>query len=157
MTKVYLGLGSNLGDERASLEQALTLLSEKVTITQRSSFYESEPVDYTDQPWFLNLVVEGETELDPLELLQFTQGIEQSMKRVKTIRFGPRTIDVDILIYDSLAMTTETLTIPHPRMKERAFVMVPLAEIAPDLRIGRLTVRDILRDLKGEAIRKVVD
>lgn len=155
MSKIYLGLGSNLGDQRANLETALQLLSEQVKIMKRSAFYESEPVGFADQPWFLNIVVEGETELDPEALLRFTQSIEAKMKRVKTVRFGPRTIDVDILLYEGETRETETLTIPHPRMKERAFVMVPLHEIAPDLRVGSQTVREILEDLHGEAIRRV--
>ena len=157
MTKVYLGLGSNLGDSRASIEHALGLLEEKVRITRRSSFYESEPVDYKDQPWFLNMVAEGETDLSPEALLNFTQSVEKGMKRVKTIRFGPRNIDVDILLYDDLTVDTENLTIPHPRMKNRAFVMVPLKEIAPELRIGVQSVDEILEALSGEAIRKVQD
>lgn len=157
MSKVYLGLGSNLGDQRANIEEAVTLLSEGLKVTKRSSFYESEPVDYIDQPWFLNIVLEGETELDPEALLRFTQGIEHKMKRVKTIRFGPRTIDVDILVYEEVTRDTKTLTIPHPRMKERAFVIVPLNEIAPDLLVGFQTAREILKDLHGEAIRKVAE
>lgn len=155
MSKVYLGLGSNLGVQRANIEEAIALLSEGVKVTKRSSYYESEPVDYTDQPWFLNIVLEGETELDPESLLRFTQGVEHKMKRVKTIRFGPRTIDVDILVYEGVTRDSETLTIPHPRMKERAFVMIPLNEIAPDLLVGSQTAREILQDLHGEAIRKV--
>lgn len=157
MTRVFLGLGSNLGDRRESLDHALDLLSAKVRITSRSSYYETEPVGYADQPWFMNRVVAGETALTPTELLAFTQSVEHALKRVKTIRWGPRTIDVDILLYDDVVLDTDSLTIPHPRMKERAFVMVPLAEIAPGLVIGGETVEAILTRLEGEAIRKLED
>lgn len=154
MSKIYLGIGSNIGHRKANLEEALDRLKERVSFTQVSSFYETEPVDYLDQPWFLNLVAEGETTLTPQELLQFTQRVEQDMKRVKTVRFGPRTIDVDILLYDDVEMDTPDLTLPHPRMRARNFVMVPLSEIAPDLIIGGESVTQILAALKGEAIRK---
>ncbi|WFF72478.1 2-amino-4-hydroxy-6-hydroxymethyldihydropteridine diphosphokinase [Proteiniclasticum sp. QWL-01] len=157
MTRIYLGLGSNLGERRENIERALERLSEQVRLTKRSSFYETEPVGYDDQPWFYNIVVEGETDLEPAELLRFTQSIEQGMKRVKTIRNGPRNIDVDILIYDEIRVKTDTLEIPHPRMRQRAFVMVPLSEIEPDLVIYGTPLRDILQQLQGEAIRKVTD
>lgn len=157
MTRIFLGLGSNLGERRENIERALERLSEQVRLMKRSSFYETEPVGYDDQPWFYNIVVEGETDLEPAELLRFTQSIEQGMKRVKTIRNGPRNIDVDILIYDEIRVKTDTLEIPHPRMRQRAFVMVPLSEIEPDLVIYGTPLRDILQQLQGEAIRKVTD
>lgn len=157
MTRIFLGLGSNLGERRENIERALERLSEQVRLTKRSSFYETEPVGYDDQPWFYNIVVEGETDLEPAELLRFTQSIEQGMKRVKTIRNGPRNIDVDILIYDEIRVKTDTLEIPHARMRQRAFVMVPLSEIEPDLVIYGTPLRDILQQLQGEAIRKVTD
>lgn len=154
MTKVYLGIGSNLGDREENLREALERLKDKVAIHQVSSFYETEPVGYLDQPWFLNIVLEGDTELSPWELLQFTQSVEQAMKRVKTLRWGPRTIDVDILLVEGVELNTPELTIPHPRMKERNFVMVPLQEIAPELVIGGESVEGILARLAGEVIRK---
>jgi 2-amino-4-hydroxy-6-hydroxymethyldihydropteridine diphosphokinase len=152
MHKVYLSLGSNIGDTRSNLDQALLLLKEKIVICKRSSYYKTEPVDFKDQDWFLNRVLEGETDLEPFELLSFTQSIESTMKRVKTRRFGPRLIDIDILLYDGLSIDAEILTIPHPRMRERAFVLVPLLEIAPDLKIGRDSVKKILDGLEVEGI-----
>lgn len=157
MNKVYLGLGSNIGDSKRNIESALLLLSGKVNILNKSSYYETEPVGFKEQPWFLNIVIEGETDLNPRELLDFTQSIERDMKRVKTILNGPRIIDVDILIYGDIKMKSEDLIIPHPRMHERAFVMVPLFEIAPNLVINNMIIEDIMKSLRGEEIRKVVD
>lgn len=157
MNKIYLGLGSNIGDTRRNIELALSLLGEKVNIIKKSSYYQTEPVGFKDQPWFLNMVVEARTELNPRELLDFTQGIERSMKRSKTILNGPRIIDVDILLYSDIKMETEDLTIPHPRMEERAFVMVPIFEISPNLVINNIAIKDIIKDFKGEEIRKLVD
>ncbi len=155
MHRIYLGLGSNIGESRNNIETALVLLEKKINIIGKSSFYETEPVGFKDQPWFLNIVLEGETELNPFELLEFTQSIEKDMKRVKTIINGPRNIDVDILIYDNLKIETENLNIPHPRMEERNFVMVPLFEIAPRMVINNKPIKEIVENLKGEEIRKV--
>lgn len=155
MHKVYLSLGSNLGETKTNLQTAMALLEEQVHITRQSSFYETEPVGYEDQPWFLNLVLQGETELTPFELLEFTQSVEKGMKRIKTMVNGPRNIDVDILLYDDENIQSNHLTIPHPRMHQRNFVMVPLYEIAPDLQINGTAISDILKNLQGEAIRKV--
>lgn len=157
MSKIYLGIGSNIGDSRKNIESALLLLNKKINILNKSSYYETEPVGFKDQPWFLNIVIEGETDLNPKELLEFTQSIEKDMKRVKTILNGPRIIDVDILIYSDINMESENLIIPHPRMHARAFVMVPLFEIAPKLIINNMAIADIMKNLKGEEIRKVVD
>lgn len=157
MNRVYLGLGSNIGDSKSNIESALLSLDKKVNIINKSSYYQTEPVGYKDQAWFLNMVIEGETNLNPRELLSFTQSIEKDMKRVKTIVNGPRIIDIDILIYDDLKIESEDLIIPHPRMQERAFVMVPIFEIAPELVINNIAVKDIIQNLKGEEIRKLVD
>lgn len=157
MNRVYLGLGSNIGDSKSNIESALLSLAKKVNIINKSSYYQTEPVGYKDQAWFLNMVIEGETDLNPRELLSFTQSIEKDMKRVKTIVNGPRIIDIDILIYDDLKIESEDLIIPHPRMQERAFVMVPIFEIAPELVIDNIAVKDIIQNLKGEEIRKLVD
>jgi len=154
MSRMFLSLGTNLGDRKANLKRALALLSKKVSVVKRSSVYETEPVGYQDQPWFLNMVVQGETGLPPDELLTFTQGIERQLKRVKTIVNGPRIIDLDILLYEDTHLETERLTIPHPRMLERAFVMVPLFEIAPELVIGGRTIREIMSAFVGEEIHK---
>ncbi|MBM2827460.1 MAG: 2-amino-4-hydroxy-6-hydroxymethyldihydropteridine pyrophosphokinase [Dehalococcoidia bacterium] len=128
---IYLGLGSNLGDREASIARALELLRSRLTLTEVSSLYETEPVGYRDQPPFLNAVCFGSTLLEPLELLAAVKEIEDALGRVPTIRHGPRVIDIDILLYADLVMDSPTLTIPHPRMAERAFVLVPLVEIEP--------------------------
>ncbi|HVB25497.1 MAG TPA: GTP cyclohydrolase MptA [Ktedonobacteraceae bacterium] len=130
---VYLALGSNLGDRRSSLAMALQMLREHIEITSVSSIYETEPVGYLDQPRFLNIVCAGKTELSAPDLLTSAQEIERLIGRQPTFRNGPRPIDIDIIFYDDVQITQEHLIIPHPRMAERAFVLAPLAEIAPDL------------------------
>ena len=157
MNKIYLSLGSNIGDTKANLDKAVELLKEKIEVLKQSSYYKTEPVGYKAQDWFLNIVLEGETDLGPEELLKFTQGIESKMKRIKTIRFGPRIIDVDILLYGQIQLQTEDLIIHHPRMCERAFVMVPLYEIAPDLMIEGKKIKEIIDELEGEQVYKKDD
>ena len=130
---VYLGLGANMGDRQANLERAVELLGERLRIEKVSSVYETEPVGYEEQPSFLNAVCRVETDIGPLQLLSLVKGIEASMGRVPNFSNGPRPIDIDIILYDDLVMVDPELTIPHPRMAERAFVLVPLMEIAPDL------------------------
>ncbi|MBR0598648.1 2-amino-4-hydroxy-6-hydroxymethyldihydropteridine diphosphokinase [Sinanaerobacter chloroacetimidivorans] len=154
MSKIYLSLGTNLGDKKSNLEYALHLLSEKVIILKKSSFYETEPVGFKDQPWFLNMVIEGETDLSSGDLLYFAKNIESKMKRVKTIVNGPRIIDIDILLYDDQEIETENLIIPHPRMQQRAFVMVPLYEIASDLIVSGKSIKEIMESFKGEKITR---
>lgn len=127
----YLGLGSNLGDREANLRRALSLLGEKVEVTALSSVYETEPWGYTEQPHFLNMTCGLRTALAPHELLAHAQDVERRLGRVRTLRYGPRTIDVDILLYGDLVVDTPDLQIPHPGIPERAFVLAPLAEIAP--------------------------
>lgn len=133
--KVFLGLGSNLGDRQAYLDAACRELSahQSVQIIQSSSLYESEPVGYLDQGWFLNQVVEIETTLEPDELLHFTQDIENKLGRKRLIHWGPRVIDIDILLYGDRIIKAPHLTVPHPSMYERCFVLMPLREIAADL------------------------
>ena len=156
MNKIYLGLGSNIGDTKKNIETAISMLSKKVNIKDKSSYYETEPVDFKDQPWFLNIVIEGETNLRVEELLNFTQSVESDMKRVKTFLNGPRIIDVDILLYNDVNIASERLTVPHPRMYERAFVMVPLFELSKDLIINDISIEDIIKKLKGkETIKRV--
>lgn len=136
MAKAYLGLGTNLGHKKENLEKALDILNfhSDVQVLKVSSFYETDPVGYENQDKFLNAVVFCETSLGPYELLDFIQEIEKALKRVRDIRWGPRTIDVDILLYDTLELMDEPrLIIPHPRMVEREFVLEPLAEIAPEV------------------------
>ncbi len=131
--RVYLGLGSNLGDRRENLRVARQALSPRVNLTAISQVYETAPWGYTDQPAFLNQVVQGETDLTPLDLLGFLKELETRLGRTPSFHFGPRLIDLDILLYNHLILRTELLTIPHPFLPERAFVLVPLAELAPDL------------------------
>lgn len=157
MKKVYISMGSNIGNKKENLDRAVEILKEKLKITRISSYYETEPVGYKEQDWFINIVLEALTDFSPHKLLEFCQGIEKEMKRVKTIRFGPRIIDVDILLYEGFESDEEDLTIPHPRMKERAFVMHPLNEIAPELIIGGEPIGEIIKNLKGEQIRKSED
>ncbi|MGN5883157.1 2-amino-4-hydroxy-6-hydroxymethyldihydropteridine diphosphokinase [Staphylococcus simulans] len=134
MTEVFLGLGSNVGDREAQLKAAIDLLDEQqgIEVIKVSSFYETAPVGYVDQPDFLNLCIKIETELSPHEVLERGLAIEQQLHRVRKERWGPRTLDIDILLYGDEIIETKDLSIPHPRMTERAFVLIPLQEIAPD-------------------------
>ena len=130
----YLSLGSNLGDRAANLRAAIAALpSANFRVQKVSSFYETEPVDYLDQPWFLNCVVEGETDSQPIELFHALRAIESQLGSKKVFAKGPRLLDIDILLLGDLSLDTPELQIPHPRMLERKFVLAPLAEIAPQL------------------------
>jgi 2-amino-4-hydroxy-6-hydroxymethyldihydropteridine diphosphokinase len=131
----YLSLGSNIGDRAANLRAAIAALpAAGVRVVRVSSIYETQPVDFLDQAWFLNCVVEGETQLPPLELLNGLRGIETVMGSKKAFAKGPRLIDIDILLYGDQTIDAPALSVPHPRMLMRRFVLVPLAEIAPGLR-----------------------
>ncbi|PID84834.1 MAG: 2-amino-4-hydroxy-6-hydroxymethyldihydropteridine diphosphokinase [Chloroflexi bacterium] len=132
MSHIYLSLGTNLGDRPANLAQALHGLKQQMTITAVSHVYESEPWGVSDQPPFLNMCLTGKTTLAPHDLLDFCKQIETEIGRTPTFKWGPRLIDIDILFYDNMIMADETLSIPHPFVDERAFVLVPLADIAPD-------------------------
>jgi 2-amino-4-hydroxy-6-hydroxymethyldihydropteridine diphosphokinase len=136
--QVYLGLGSNLDDRDELLRAAITRLGAQVRVERVSSVYDTAPLLVTDQPRFHNIVCAGTTHLAPLALLRFTQEIESALGRKPTIRYGPRRIDVDIVFYDALVIETPELVLPHPGLAERAFVLAPLAEIAPDLLHPRL-------------------
>lgn len=157
MAKAYLSLGSNLGNKKENIDQALHLLSikDQIKIKKISSYYETEPVGYKDQDWFLNIVTEIETALEPYSLLKYCNLIEQKLKRKRTIKWGPRTIDIDILLYENFSSNDEVLIIPHGRMTERAFVMVPLYEIAPDLLIEGEHIKKIVENLPREKVKKV--
>jgi len=131
----YLSLGSNIGDREGNLRAALAALDEEgVRVKRVSSFYETEPVDYLAQPWFLNCVAEVETNLDPFELLQSLKALETEMGSKKDFAKGPRKMDLDILLYDDQTIDLPDLQIPHPRMLQRRFVLVPLVELAPSLK-----------------------
>src|ERR1700683_1351558 len=132
---VYLSLGSNVGDRDENLKAAIAALpAAGVQVRRVSSFYETEPVDYLDQAWFLNCVVQAETDFPPLWLLRRLRGVEARMGSKKLIAKGPRLIDIDILLYGQETMDTPELQVPHPRMAQRRFMLGPLAEIAPGLR-----------------------
>jgi 2-amino-4-hydroxy-6-hydroxymethyldihydropteridine diphosphokinase len=133
--EIYLAFGSNLGDRRSTIIQALRMLSPVVAFTQISSLYETAPVGYEEQPLFLNVVCHAVTALSPRELLQQAKSTEVALGRQATFRNGPRPIDIDILLYGDQSVHEADLVIPHPRMTERAFVLVPLNEIAGDLYI----------------------
>lgn len=135
--RAYLGLGANLGDRAATLRSAIGSLAELGTIVAVSPAYETAPVGYADQPDFLNAVVIVETKLGPLDLLDATQAIENVHGRTRSFPNAPRTLDIDILFLDEKVMSTPRLTVPHPRVTERAFALVPLADVAPDLRDPR--------------------
>src|SRR5215471_6302257 len=131
---IYLSLGSNIGNRDRNLRAAINALADaSVSVTQVSSFYETEPVGLREQPWFLNCVVQGETEISALDLLRALRGIESSMGSKKLVAKGPRLIDIDILLYGNESIDTPELQVPHPRMLHRKFVLAPLAEIAPNL------------------------
>jgi 2-amino-4-hydroxy-6-hydroxymethyldihydropteridine diphosphokinase len=131
---IYLSLGSNLGDRAANLERAIAALPEAgVHVLRRSSLYETEPLDFRAQPWFLNCVVEAQTLLLPRQLLHALQGIERRLGSRKLIPRGPRIIDLDILLYGTNIVRTAEMEVPHPRMTGRRFVLAPLAELAPGL------------------------
>ena len=158
MDKVYLSLGSNLGGREAHLRDALARLEAAgIHVTRRSSVYETEPQDLRDQPWFLNLVVEAETPLFPLQVLARLQNIEREMGRRRITPKGPRTIDLDILFYGTFVINTKELQVPHPRLDQRRFVLEPLAEIAPSLRhpVTGLTAREMLASVAPQAVRRL--
>ena len=161
MTTVYLALGSNLGDRAGTLASAVEQLRASVTIDRVSAVYETAPMYVTDQPAFLNMAVRGLTTLPPWELLRFVKRIEAVLGRTEGgERFGPRPIDIDILMYGSLVMFAPELQIPHPRIAERAFVLCPLADIAADVRhpaLG-LTVADLLATVpERDTVLRIAD
>jgi len=159
MNIVYLALGTNIEPREAHLHQALKLLeNEHLTIKQKSSIYQTTPVGFTDQADFLNMVIQLETDLSPIQLLDICQMIEKELGRERTIRFGPRTIDLDILLYNNENKNETRLTIPHPRMHERAFVLIPLQEIASNYQIQTLdkNVEELIEELSRSDIKDVV-
>jgi 2-amino-4-hydroxy-6-hydroxymethyldihydropteridine diphosphokinase len=161
VVEVYVGLGSNLGDREANLRRAVLALREVVAIESVSSIWLTEPVGFRDQPAFYNAVLRGRSALDPRPLLGALLTVERSMGRergVDAVPMGPRPIDLDLLVYDDLQLDEPGLVLPHPRMRERSFVLAPLAEIAPQLRVGTepRTVTEMLEGLtESEAVERL--
>lgn len=156
MKRIYLSLGSNLGDREQNLQRARELLNGAgIAILRASALYETEPRDLVNQPWFLNQVVEAQTALFPMQLLNRALKIEKEMGRRRLVDKGPRTIDIDVLLYHRFVIDSPALVVPHPRMHERRFVLAPMAELAPELRhpVTRQTMRELLGRIKGQAIR----
>lgn len=149
-----IGLGSNIGDKAANIATAIAALAADpaITVTKRSRLYRTPPWGVTDQDWFANACIAVTTTLTPHGLLACCQAIENAMGRVRRLRWGPRVIDVDVLTYDELCLESPDLVLPHPRIGERAFVLAPLADIAPDLAIGGLPVRELLERVDGAGI-----
>jgi 2-amino-4-hydroxy-6-hydroxymethyldihydropteridine diphosphokinase len=159
MSIIYLALGTNIGDRRGNLRAALAALPPEVSILAESGIYETPAWGYEDQPTFLNMAVKGETNLEPLALLEHLKHLENELGRTPTFRWGPRLIDIDILFYDSLVLSSPQLVIPHPRLHERAFVLVPLADIAPDflhLVLGK-TIRQLKEDMDSSGIKPYLE
>ena len=159
MAEALLALGGNLGNPRDTLDRAIAMLCDgtEVRLTARSSDYSTPPWGVEDQPRFVNLAVAVETTLAPHALLERAQAVERALGRNRAIerRFGPRTADIDLIAYDDLVLDTPNLTLPHPRLFERAFVLVPLAEIAPNRTIAGIRVRDALAKLDAAGIEKL--
>jgi 2-amino-4-hydroxy-6-hydroxymethyldihydropteridine diphosphokinase len=148
MTKVTLSLGSNIGERFQHLQTAVTKINQnkKISNVLSSSVYETKPVGGPEQDNFLNAVICLDTELTPLELLEFTQKIENEAERIREVRWGPRTLDIDVLVYGNTVIDSEVLSIPHPRISERAFVIIPWLEIEPTAQIPNI---GLLKDLKN--------
>jgi 2-amino-4-hydroxy-6-hydroxymethyldihydropteridine diphosphokinase len=154
---VYLGFGSNIGDREANIQRALDQLQiDDLRLLRVSSLYETEPMGFHDQPWFLNQVAEFVTELLPLQLLQRIQAVEKMLGRKREIANGPRTIDIDILLFGDVIMKTAELTIPHPRYRERRFVLEPLLEIGPTLKDPETgqTLSAMMAAIPGQAVQR---
>ena len=152
MNKAYLGLGTNMGDRLEYLNSACILLTEyeNINITKKSKIYETKAWGYTDQADFLNMCLEINTSLDEFQLLEVCGQVEQKLNRKRIIRWGPRTIDVDILFFNDIILNNEKLSIPHPRISERAFVLIPLMDLNTNLVIKNKTIDVYLNSLSSE-------
>jgi 2-amino-4-hydroxy-6-hydroxymethyldihydropteridine diphosphokinase len=158
MSIAYIGLGSNIGDKSDNIKRALERLDQfdGLKVVKASSYYETEPVGYEDQDWFVNAVAQIDTVLSPKQLLIVFKKVEKLIGRKDRIRWGPREIDLDLLFYDQMIIDIPNLIVPHPRLHERAFVLVPLAEIAPDLvhPVIKKTIAELLAELQSQKIVK---
>jgi 2-amino-4-hydroxy-6-hydroxymethyldihydropteridine diphosphokinase len=157
--QVWLALGSNLGDKLANLRAAVRAI-EALPMTRvlaKSPVYRTPPWGKTDQDWFANAAIRIETGLEPQPLLEAVLGIEQELGRIRRERWGPRVIDIDVLAYDSVTLATATLTLPHPAMAERAFVLMPLQSIAPDFKIAGKPISEVLSRLDCTGIKPIAD
>ena len=154
---IYLALGSNLGNRLENLNEAIAALSPQMTVKAKSHVYETPPWGYEDQPLFLNQALKAQTYLAPEPLIKHIKRLEVALGRKESFRNGPRLIDIDLLFYDDLVLNTPTLTIPHPRLHERGFVLLPLMDIAPDLvhPVTQKTVRDMLASCNLVGIRQI--
>lgn len=152
MANVLIGIGSNIGERKENIGKAISLLKEKCRILKMSPLYETEPIGYRYQEWFLNCAIKVKTSLKPQELLDFLQSIEKRLGRVRTIKNGPRTVDLDMLFYGKKIINESNLIVPHPRLHKRLFVLKPLKDICPDF------VHPILKkNIKGlySAVNKI--
>ncbi|WP_028951284.1 2-amino-4-hydroxy-6-hydroxymethyldihydropteridine diphosphokinase [Sulfurihydrogenibium subterraneum] len=150
MNKVFLGLGSNVGDRLTNLVKAIEILSDKIQILKISKIYETKPVGVENQPDFLNMAVMGQTDLDHISLFEFVKDVEKQVGRVYRYRWGPREIDIDILFFNDLIYKSQDLEIPHPRLHERDFVLKPLMDLQPDFihPVFKKSVKELYEDLK---------
>lgn len=157
MNRAYLGLGTNMGDRLEYLKSACEILSKNdfININKESKIYETKAWGYTDQADFLNMCIEVETTLDIYELLEACQEVEKKLNRERIIRWGPRTIDVDILFFNDIILNDENLSIPHPRISERAFVLIPLMDLNSNLKIKETIIKDYLNSLTCEEREQV--
>ena len=157
MAKAYIGIGSNLGDKQKNISRAVKLLNKKCKILNKSSLYETEPIGFKNQYWFLNCAVGVQTELSPQKLLSFLKSIENSMGRINFMKNGPRIIDLDIIFYGNKIINTSNLIIPHPRLHERLFVLRPLKEIYPELvhPIYKKSVKELMEYVKNKEVVKL--
>lgn len=157
MSKSYLGLGTNIGDRIGYINEALKILNSNpnINITKKSKLYETKAWGYKEQADFLNMCIEIETSLNPYELLNACQAVEKDLNRERKIRWGPRTIDVDILFFNDIILQEENLEIPHPRIKERAFVLIPLIDLNDKLKIDNISINEYLKSLTTEEREEV--
>jgi 2-amino-4-hydroxy-6-hydroxymethyldihydropteridine diphosphokinase len=157
MTKVFLGLGANLGDKKRHIHDAIVLLGKKITGITVAKFYETKPQYYEHQDAFINTVISGYTDLHPSELLKFTKEVEKQVGRQERFHYGPREVDVDILFYDDLAYKDEYLTIPHPLLQEREFVLKPFLDLEPNFvhPVLKKTIRELYESL-AESKKSVI-